>query len=69
VLERYQSSPHTLEEWQKLATKSIKGGFLDDLRWHTPESIAVKPLYTAEDINNLPYTNTFSGLEPFIRGP
>jgi methylmalonyl-CoA mutase len=69
VFDKYQSSPHTLEQWQKLATKSIKNGLLDKLTWHTPEGIAVKPLYTLDDINNLPYTNTFPGLEPFIRGP
>jgi methylmalonyl-CoA mutase len=69
VFEKYQSSPHTLEQWQKLATKSIKNGLLDKLTWHTPEGIPVKPLYTLDDINNLPYTNTFPGLEPFIRGP
>jgi methylmalonyl-CoA mutase len=69
VFEKYQSSPHTLEQWQKLATKSIKNGLLDKLTWHTPEGIAVEPLYTLDDINNLPYTNTFPGLEPFIRGP
>ena len=69
MFEKYQSSPYTLEQWQKLATKSIKNGLLDKLTWHTPEGIPVKPLYTLDDINNLPYTNTFPGLEPFIRGP
>ncbi len=65
----YKPAPHTLEEWQKAATKSIKSGSLDDLTWHTAEGIDVKPFYSAEDIKNLPYTNTFPGLEPFIRGP
>ena len=65
----YKPAPHTLEEWQKLATKTVKSGSLDDLTWHTPEGIDVKPLYTAADITDLPYANTMPGLEPFMRGP
>ncbi|MFB0914444.1 MAG: methylmalonyl-CoA mutase, partial [Burkholderiaceae bacterium] len=39
------------------------------LTWHTPEGIAVKPLYTAEDVAHLPHANTMPGFAPFIRGP
>ena len=39
------------------------------LNWQTPDGISIKPLYTAEDIKDLPYTNTLPGFEPFIRGP
>lgn len=35
----------------------------------TPEGLAVKSLYTAEDIVGLPYLDSFPGLPPFIRGP
>jgi methylmalonyl-CoA mutase len=35
----------------------------------TPEGLAVKSLYTAEDIAGLPYLDSFPGLPPFIRGP
>lgn len=45
------------------------GGDVDALNWQTPDGISVKPLYTAEDIKDLPYTNTLPGFEPFIRGP
>ncbi len=65
----YKPATYTLEDWQKAATKSVKSGSLDDLTWHTAEGIDVKPFYSAEDIKNLPYANTFPGLEPFIRGP
>lgn len=65
----YKPATHTLEDWQKAAAKSVKSGSLDDLTWHTAEGIDVKPFYSAEDIKDLPYTNTFPGLEPFIRGP
>ena len=35
-----------IEDWQAAAAKEVKG---KDLTWNTPEGIAVKPLYTAED--------------------
>jgi methylmalonyl-CoA mutase len=59
----------SLEAWHKAAAKSAPGGDVGALNWQTPEGITVKPLYTAEDIQNLPYTNTLPGFEPFIRGP
>jgi len=65
----YKPEQHSAEEWQKLATKSLKSGSLDELTWHTPEGIDVKPLYTAEDLQGLPFANTLPGLEPFVRGP
>jgi methylmalonyl-CoA mutase len=58
-----------LEAWTKAAQKSAPGGDLNGLNWVTPDGIRVKPLYTAEDTANLPYTNTLPGFEPFIRGP
>jgi methylmalonyl-CoA mutase len=61
--------PATLADWEQAALKSVKGGSLDSLNWVTPDGITVKPLYTAADTQDLPYTNTLPGLEPFIRGP
>ncbi len=51
-----------IEDWQSLATKEVKG---KDLTWHTPEGIAVKPLYTAEDAPSDP---GLPGFAPFTRG-
>ncbi len=50
-----------IDQWKKAAEKEVKGR---DLTWHTPEGIAVKPLYTAEDSAEpgLP------GFAPFTRG-
>jgi len=59
----------TLEDWQRAAIKSAPGGDLNALDWHTAEGITVKPLYTAQDTQALPFTDTLPGLEPFIRGP
>ena len=62
-------APATLEAWTKAAQKSAPGGDVNALNWVTPDGISVKPLYTAEDTANLPYTNTLPGFEPYIRGP
>ncbi|TAG26736.1 MAG: methylmalonyl-CoA mutase [Burkholderiales bacterium] len=61
--------PASLADWEKAAIKSAPGGNLGALNWHTPDGIAVKPLYTAEDVKGLPHANTLPGFEPFIRGP
>ncbi len=65
----FSFAPSSLDDWRKAATKSAPGGDLNQLNWLTPDGITVKPLYTAEDIHNLPYTNTLPGFEPFLRGP
>ncbi|THU02837.1 methylmalonyl-CoA mutase [Lampropedia puyangensis] len=61
--------PQSLADWEKAANKTSPGGDVNNLNWTTPDGIVVKPLYTAEDIKDLPFTNTLPGLEPFIRGP
>jgi len=61
--------PADLQAWAKAAAKSAPAGHLDKLDWVTPDGIVVKPLYTAEDLKGLPYTNTLPGFEPFLRGP
>jgi methylmalonyl-CoA mutase len=54
----------TLAHWQAAAAKELKG---KDVTWHTPEGIAVKPLYTIEDIADL--DPGLPGFAPFTRGP
>nr|MBC8240054.1 methylmalonyl-CoA mutase [Alphaproteobacteria bacterium] len=58
----------TPDEWRALAQKELRGGNVDDLTWQTPEGIAVKPLYTAADLEGLENLNTLPGTEPFLRG-
>ena len=58
-----------IEKWQRAATKSAPKGSLDALTWHTPDGIAVKALYTAQDVRDLPYTDSLPGFEPYLRGP
>ncbi len=60
----------TLADWQKLATKDVgEGASVDALTWQTPEGIAVKPLYTAEDLEKLEHVNSLPGFAPYMRGP
>ena len=58
-----------LEQWAKAAAKSAPNGDLNALTWHTPDGIAVKPLYTVADVADLPNTNSLPGFAPFVRGP
>jgi methylmalonyl-CoA mutase len=51
--------------WQSAADKEVKGR---DLTWHTPEGIAVKPLYTADDAEGQGIDPGLPGFAPFTRG-
>ena len=51
-----------INDWKAAADKEVKG---KDLTWNTPEGIAVKPLYTAEDVSVDP---GLPGFAPFTRG-
>ena len=64
-----QFAPATLDQWARAAAKSAPGGDVAALSWVTPEGLTLKPLYTAADTADLPYTHTLPGFEPFIRGP
>ena len=61
--------PASLEQWRQSAAKSAPGGNVDALDWVTPDGITVKPLYTAQDVQGLPYADTLPGFAPFVRGP
>ena len=65
----YDPDSANLTTWSALVEKQSKGLSPDDFTWHTPEGIPLKTLYTAEDTEQLPYTNTMPGLSPYIRGP
>ena len=59
----------TLTQWEDLATKELKGANPETLNWDTPEGIAVKPLYTAADLEGIEQVNSLPGVDPFLRGP
>ncbi|MFO7896200.1 MAG: methylmalonyl-CoA mutase [Candidatus Cloacimonadales bacterium] len=57
-----------LDKWTKAAEKNA-GKMLDELEWKTNEQINVKPLYTAEDLDDCEHLGFTAGLAPFLRGP
>ena len=65
----YDPDSSTVAAWAQLVEKQSKGLTPEDFVWHTPEGIPLKTLYTAEDVDELPYTNTLPGMSPYIRGP
>ena len=50
-----------LIEWEK--EKNLKKD------WSTPEGIAIKSIYTKEDLKGMEHLNYAAGLPPFLRGP
>jgi len=59
---------NSISDWQNLVTKELRGRPLADLTWATPEGIDVKPLYTAEDVADIPHIGNLPGFFPFTRG-
>jgi len=59
------TDPKTWQQaWQQATDQSA-----DESLWHTPEGIAVKPLYTGEDLEGLDFLATYPGIAPYLRGP
>ncbi|MEH7881031.1 methylmalonyl-CoA mutase family protein, partial [Rhizobium laguerreae] len=58
----------TLSDWAELAQKELRTS-PEKLTWQTPEGIAVKPLYTAEDLDGAGHLGSLPGFSPFTRGP
>ena len=56
------------DAWAERAEKELRGRPLEDLTWHTLEGIDIQPLYTAEDVKDLPHLDTMPGEAPFTRG-
>ena len=58
----------TLSDWRRLAEREAKRD-PDALIWNTPEGVAVKPLYTAADLEGLEGLDSLPGFAPYLRGP
>jgi methylmalonyl-CoA mutase len=58
----------TPQDWAKLAAKELRDRPLESLTWASPEGIAVKPLYTATDLEGFEAANSLPGTTPFLRG-
>ncbi|MFB6774211.1 methylmalonyl-CoA mutase [Streptomyces sp. NPDC056337] len=61
-----QASACGAYEWST-AVKQATGG--EEPLWETPEGIAVKPLYTGQDLEDLDFLDTRPGIAPYLRGP
>ncbi|XP_026853259.2 methylmalonyl-CoA mutase, mitochondrial [Electrophorus electricus] len=53
--------------WSSLAKKQLKGKNPEELIWHTPEGISIKPVYTQTDTAAV--SDELPGVFPFTRGP
>jgi methylmalonyl-CoA mutase len=60
--------PETLEDWRKLVSGELRQRKIEDLIWETPEGIPVKPLYTADDLADIPHKENLPGFFPYTRG-
>ena len=63
------SGDKTPDDWAALAMRELKGASPDSLIWHTPEGIAVKPLYSADDLAQIDHLGGIPGVAPYTRGP
>jgi methylmalonyl-CoA mutase len=59
----------TIDQWNELATKQLKGRSPDSLNWQTAEGITVKPLFTSGDLEALEHVGGLPGFPPYVRGP
>jgi methylmalonyl-CoA mutase len=51
------------------ADTASPAGAQDSESWMTPEGIAVKSVYTEQDLAGLDFLNTYPGRPPYLRGP
>ncbi len=61
--------PVSTAQWEEVITKDLKGAdYEKKLVWKTPEGIAVRPYYRAENLTNLKHLASAPGAFPFVRG-
>ncbi|MCW2575786.1 MAG: mutB, partial [Modestobacter sp.] len=58
----------TSADWAK-AYEDAAGRSVADAVWETPEGIAVPPLFTPADLDDVDFLDTFPGIAPYLRGP
>src|SRR5690242_12785877 len=56
------------DAWTRLAATELKDKGPQELVWHTPEGIDVRPLYTAADLEDIEALGSIPGIPPFLRG-
>ncbi|WP_031408419.1 methylmalonyl-CoA mutase [Geobacillus vulcani] len=56
------------KQWRDAVERRVQAS-IDELLFQTNEHIAVKPLYTKNDIDGLDFLDYMPGLPPYLRGP
>jgi len=59
---------NTPKVWSALAAKDLKDRPPSSLVWDAPEGFAVKPLYTAADLEGIEAADSLPGFAPYLRG-
>lgn len=54
--------------WAEIASRELKSRPPESLTWNTLEGIPVQPLYTADDVADLPHLGSIPGEAPYTRG-
>ena len=54
------------KDWEKKVAEELDGEPIDSLIWETLEGIDVKPLYTADDLEEISHLDSFPVLPPFL---
>jgi len=60
---------NSLDDWTARAAAELRERTPDDLVSETPEGIAVKPVYTAADLEEIAWRDNMPGFPPFVGGP
>lgn len=59
----------SLEQWREEVVRLLKGAPFDKkMLTSTHEGITLQPMYTAEDVKDLPFQDSFPGQWPYLRG-
>ncbi|TXK51566.1 methylmalonyl-CoA mutase [Pontibacter qinzhouensis] len=61
-------NPAPVAAWAEKAQQDLRDTPLENLTWHTSESISLKPYFTSEDTRQLPFVGQRPGDFPFLRG-
>ncbi|NYH78134.1 methylmalonyl-CoA mutase [Actinopolyspora biskrensis] len=56
------------QQWHR-AVRETTGQAPEQLTWHAPEGIDVKPLYAESDTEGLRFRHGYPGIAPYLRGP
>jgi methylmalonyl-CoA mutase len=69
-LARRALSTESAAAWEKAALKELRGKPISSLHLETPEGVTLRPVYTSEDVKDLPLDGeAHPGVFPYTRGP